>query len=130
MKKQITIALLLIVSAFTACKKEEGPQVDIAGTWKVLKVETTVAGEPDNVYTGTAADNIEFRRNEANEMVVNLNANSSIGHYAILENSGIVFSYAGENRTGKITKITATELEFNGVVEGAAGKTEKYYLGK
>lgn len=132
MKKQITIALLLIVSAFAACKKDEGPQVDIAGTWKVAKFETQVGIIDPVVYIGTASDNIEFRRNEENEMVVNLEGVSSIGHYVILEHNGIRFSYKGENRVGQITKLTANELEITATVEtsAAAPKTEKYYLNR
>lgn len=131
MKKQITIALLLIISAFAACKKDEGPQVDIEGTWNVSKVETTIAGSPAVIYTGTSSDNIEFRRNEQNEMVVHLNSVSAIGNYFVLVNDGIRFNYSGKTRAGQITTLTANKLEFSVTVEGVTpATTEKYYLSK
>ncbi|MEQ7800153.1 lipocalin family protein [Pedobacter sp. ASV1-7] len=131
MKTQITIALLLIVSAFTACKKEKGNQVDIAGKWQVTKVETSVAGAATETYTGIASDSFEFRRNEENEMVVSLKSVNTIGVYYILLNDDIKFAFGGKNYAGKITTLTANKLEFNGVVEGSSPVvTEKYYLTK
>lgn len=131
MKKQITIALLLITSAFTACKKDEGTHVDIVGTWKVTKIETTVAGAATVTYTGAASDSFEFRSNDGNEMVVNLNSSSTIGSYYVLVNNGLKFSYNGKTRSGTITTISESKLEFTGTVEGTTPQTtEKYYLTK
>ena len=131
MRKQITLALLLIASAFTACKKEKGAHVDIIGTWKVAKVETTVAGTATVTYTGVPADSFEFRSNEGNEMVVNLKSTSTIGSYYVLVNNDFKFSYNGKIRSGSITTISESKLEFTGTVEGATPQTtEKYYLTK
>jgi hypothetical protein len=131
MKKQITIALLLVISTFAACKKEKGAHVDIIGVWKVTKVETTVAGAATVTYTGVPADSFEFRSNEGNEMVVNLNSTSTIGSYYVLVNDDFKFTYNGRTRSGSITTISESKLEFTGTVEGATPKTtEKYYLTK
>ncbi|MNL32898.1 hypothetical protein D3C87_1547770 [compost metagenome] len=129
MKTQITLALLLIVSAFTACKKEKGAQVDIAGKWQVTKVETSVAGSETETYTGKASDYFEFRRNEANEMIVSLNGVNTIGTYYVLVGDDIRFSYNNKDRSGHITTIAAGKLEFNGTIVGSSPVvTEKYYL--
>ncbi len=130
MKTQITLTLLLIVSAFTACKKEKGTQVEIAGKWQVTKVETTT-GSATVTYTGTASDYIEFRRNDNNELVVKLGDLNTIGSYYMLVNNDIKFGYNGKNRAGKVTTINGSKLEFNGTVEGSSPVvTEKYYLSR
>ncbi|MFA4869246.1 MAG: lipocalin family protein [Pedobacter sp.] len=131
MKTQITLALLLIVSAFTACKKEKGAHVDIAGKWQVTKVETSVAGSATVTYTGKASDYFEFRRNDENEMVVSLDGINTIGTYYVLAGNDIKFNYSGKDRSGHITTINAQKLEFNGTVTGSSPVvTEKYYLTK
>ena len=123
--------LLLIGASFTACKKEEGAHVDIIGKWKVSKTETTVAGTATVTYTGVAADSFEFRSNDGNEMVVNLNGASSIGSYYVLDNNNLRFNYNGKTRVGTITTLSESKLEFTGTVEGTTPQTtEKYYLTK
>lgn len=131
MTKHMTIVLLLIASAFVSCKKNEGTHVDIVGKWKVSKIETTVAGAATVTYTGVAADSFEFRSNDGNEMVVNLNGASAIGSYYVLVNNALKFSYNGKMRNGSITTISESKLEFTGTVEGVTPQTtEKYYLTK
>jgi len=131
MKKQITLALLLVISALSACKKAEGTHVDIVGTWKVAKVETAIAGSAVVTYTGTSSDYFEFRGNKENEVVVNLNSNSSIGTYYVLVSNGLKITYGGKSRNGDITTISDNKLEFTVTVDGATPQTtEKYYLTK
>lgn len=131
MNKQITIALLFIICAFTACKKEKGTHVDIVGTWKVAKIETTTAGAATLTYTGTSADTFEFRNNEGNEMIVNLKSVSSIGIYNVLVNQGLKFSYNGKTYSGEVNTISESKLEFTVNIEGASPTTtEKYYFTK
>lgn len=131
MKTQITIALLLLTLGFVSCKKDEGTHVDIVGKWQVTKVETTVAGTAAVTYTGVPADYFEFRRNEENEVVVNLNSVSSIGNYYVLINNGLKLSYNGKARSGEITTISENKLEFTVTVDGATPQTiEKYYFTK
>lgn len=131
MKKQITFAFatLLIIIGLASCQKDGGNEVvnAVAGQWKVAKIETTAAGAAPVVYTGLAADYFEFRRNEENEMVVNLNGANYLGTYVLLEGKLINIVYQGKLRTGKITNISATNLDFTATVEGGQ-TTEKYYF--
>lgn len=130
MKKQITIIFLLLIAiGFVACKKAKGTYVDIMGRWQVAKVETTVTGSPMETYPGISSDSFEFRDNEGNEMVVNLNSKSYIGHYYVMVNNGFKFNFDGKARSGEITTISANKLEFTVTLDGVTPQTtEKYYL--
>lgn len=133
MKKQITFAIttLLILTGLSSCQKDGGNGTVnmVAGQWKVSKVETTVAGSTTVTYTGLAADYVEFRRNEENEAIVNLNGSNYIGTYVILEGKLLNIVYNGKLRKGKITNVSASNLDITATVDGATPETtEKYYL--
>lgn len=133
MKKQITLAIttLLIFTGLSSCQKDGGNETVnlVAGQWKVSKVETTVAGSTTVTYTGLAADYVEFRRNEENEAIVNLNGSNYIGTYVILEGKLLNIVYNGKLRKGKITNVSASNLDITATVDGATPETtEKYYL--
>lgn len=132
MKKQITLAIttLLIITGLASCQKDGGNEVVniVAGQWKVSKIETTTAGTT-TTYTGVTADYFEFRRNEENELVVNLNGANYLGTYVLLEGKLLNIVYQGKLRKGKITNISASNLEFTTTVDGEAVETtEKYYF--
>jgi hypothetical protein len=133
MKKQITFAvtLLLIVVAAAGCQKDEETSLkkDLTGKWLVAKIETTIQGSATVTYTGVSSDYFEFRNNEEDEVVINLNASNYIGNYVVLDGDLLNVSYNGKLRTTKVTTISATKLEFSGTVEGSSpAVTEKYYL--
>lgn len=133
MKRQITFAIttLLMITGLASCQKDGGATVvnAVAGQWKVAKIETTISGTAPVIYTGKSSDYFEFRRNEENEMVVNLNSASALGTYVVLEGKLINIVYNGKLRRGKITNISDTNLDFTATVDGEAVETtEKYYF--
>lgn len=133
MKKQITFAItaLFILTGLASCQKDGGNQVvkGIAGQWKVSKIETTVVGSPTVTYTGLAADYIEFRRTQEDELHVSLNSNTYAGTYVVLEGKLLNFTYNGKLRISKITSLLDNTLEFTSKIDGEAIETtEKYYL--
>jgi hypothetical protein len=135
MKRQITLAvtLLLIIAGITSCKKERTDTVkkNIVGRWKVAKIETTVLGSATVTYTGVASDYFEFRNNEENEVIINLNSNSYIGKYVVVVGEHLKITYNGKTRDAQVTSSSESKLEFTANVEGATPQTtEKYYLTK
>ena len=133
MKTQITFAvtLLLIVATAVGCQKDEETSLkkDMTGKWLVAKIETTIQGSATVIYTGLPSDYFEFRNNEEDEVVINLNATNYIGNYVVLEGDLLNIHYNGKLRTTHVNTISANKLEFSGTVEGSSPTvTEKYYL--
>lgn len=133
MKQHITIALtlLLMITGFSACKKEDqnSNKSRLGGTWKVSRVETTEGGAVIDNYTGKSSDSFEFRSNDEDEVVVNLNAASTVGNYTVIEGTGLNMTIFGEVLIGEISTLTESSLVYTGTVDGSSPeKTKTYYL--
>lgn len=133
MKKQITLAatLLLMLVGFSSCQKEEQTSLkkDLVGTWKVAKIETTVQGSATVTYTGVASDSFEFRNNEQDEVIVNLESKSYIGTFVVMEGNALNLNYGGKLYTTTVTTISGNKLEFSGNVDNPKASI-KFYLTK
>ncbi|MBB2151653.1 hypothetical protein [Pedobacter gandavensis] len=136
MKKQLTFAtmlLFIIAGITTGCKKESGEsrtlKKKIEGKWLVSKIESKVEGGETKVYTGLAADFIEFRNDENDQLDVNINGKRNLGSYAVLATDGLEISIPGEQLSCNVTTVNDSTLEFSATVElSKPQETRKYYL--
>ncbi|MET0637722.1 MAG: hypothetical protein ABWZ25_16960, partial [Chitinophagaceae bacterium] len=109
--KKIVFAGALLLTMFTACKKDKDDQSTaekIAGKWNVSKIITreVIEGEEpfEDTYTGVSTDYIEFRSD--GKVVLDFDGDSEIESYQVMGDTAIVIA----DVPFKITALSKSQL--------------------
>src|SRR4051812_1502921 len=98
MKKQVLLAgiILLLVTGFSACKKESFQEKSLkeklVGKWIVNKVDVTTAGGTTGSITYTSSDYLDFKDTKSDDFELSLGTNNRrIGVFTVLADDTSLF---------------------------------------
>ena len=140
MKKQLLLAglVLLLVTGFSACKKETSFEKKtlrgkLVGKWLVNKIDIVTTGGSTVSTTYTSSDYLEFKDTKTDDFELSLGTtNRTIGAWSTLaDDVSLYLDFSAKDLDCKVTTITETKLQFTGTVVGSNPKvTETYYLSR
>ena len=141
MKKRLALAatLLLLITGFTACKKENEStkplRSKIIGKWQVNKIEITTfsaSGAAETTSTTyTSSDYLDFKDNESDDFELALTTRTVIGSFSTAIGNKLFLDFTDRDLDCNVTTITDNQLQFVGTVTGANPKiTETYFLSR
>jgi hypothetical protein len=140
MKRKLILGtiLLLITVGFSACEKDSteanSERKYILGRWTVNKVDVTtmsggVTGPVTTSTNYTSSDFIEFKDNDADELVVKLGADQTSGTFIILDNNKFNVTMGSKLLYCVTDNITETSFQFTGTTtQSGVEVRETYYL--
>ncbi len=130
------LALFLTIALLTACKKEDQNSFrsKITGRWKVNKIEkrNVASGAVTESINYTAAEYIDFKNNENDEVELNLgNGNQVIGNYVVIKGQSFNISFSNKLLYCTADELTGNTFKFTANVgKNNAEVTETYYLSR
>lgn len=134
MKRKLILGtlLLLITVGFSACEKDSteanSERKYILGRWTVNKVDVTTSGVTTSTNY-TSSDFIEFKDNDADELVVKLGTDQTSGTYIILDNDKFNVTMGSKLLYCVTDNITETSFQFTGTTTQSGTEVkETYYL--
>jgi hypothetical protein len=130
-----TSLFLLLVTGFTACKKETGEdrplREKVIGKWTVEKitVKTGSATPVTTEYGGS--DYVDFKNNETDDVEISLKGERTVGSFATTADNLLYLNLTTKNLQCKVVKVSNTEFVFEGNVNSSNPAIfETYYLSR